>query len=383
MPALKKTLEPLAEGGAELTTGSMITDGRRLLFATRLRDDRLECFGIGGRPRPREDLAEALIREGREEAGLSVSPRDSSRTLFCVTGDRPEAVSLNEDLSPRPCLVWREDLPGPGGGMAMLSAVWEACVGSRDRPWPGAEIRRLVWLYPERCLNLSSPEPEIIGPGILPVPEMVLIGTAGFMAAVLRGVPIAGLQLERAFQRGRALLESHGAGSNLAEHSRKVALVALSLGRRLAERGAMIDVADLCLAALLHDIGKTPGGRCQGGEDDHAEASAEVLRAHGLAHLSGPVSRHMVTACLEPEWHPGWLEAVLFYADKVVADRYLGLERRLSDMAHRHRGLACRVEAARKPLLALEERLAGAAGLDRPRLKRLLYAAQLHQGWQP
>lgn len=380
MDPLWRALEPLSRGCVSVTTGAILPQKDKYLLAGYLEGETLHCFGIGGRPLPGETLLQALVREGREEAGLVLVPRDSCRTFFYVADQLPEVVTLSPPLSPRPALVWRGAVSGEAGEPSWLGVAWEADFFGEPRP--AAEIELLARLDPGFIAGEEDiGDPEIIGSQVLPEGGMSLIGSARYLAEFLRGDPAPwGQEISESLEEGREIMGRMGASGALWQHSRGVARAALALGRRLSCRGQSLDLASLALAALLHDVGKTSKGQELAGEREHGRASGEILRELGRDDLAGPVERHQIGQCLEPGWDPGLLEAIVYYADKVIGLRYMGLEERLDDMARRYPGLSDTIRLASPRLRTLEARLAEKCGLDRDGLERVLRVSQLQEG---
>ena len=127
----------------------------------------------------------------------------------------------------------------------------------------------------------------------------------------------------------------YGYPDYLREHSRIVGAIARALAEAHAARGAKIDVDMVVLAALLHDIGRTP--LMKGDPREHNELSALILAAEGLPACVEPARRHAIYTVLDPATAPSTLEEKIVY----VSDRRGGmgiedLSERAKDTAARH-----------------------------------------------
>ena len=127
----------------------------------------------------------------------------------------------------------------------------------------------------------------------------------------------------------------YGYPDYLREHSRIVGAIARVLADAHRARGARVDVETVVLAALLHDIGRSP--LLKGDTREHNELSALVLAAEGLDACVEPARRHAIYTVLDPATAPQTLADKLVY----IADRRGGmavedLEERSKDTAARH-----------------------------------------------
>lgn len=121
----------------------------------------------------------------------------------------------------------------------------------------------------------------------------------------------------------------------LREHSLVVGRIATVLARAHAEAGADLAVADVTLAAYLHDLGKSP--RFAGDARPHEELSAQALRAEGLGALAELARRHPVYAPADPALVPRDLsERIVYYADRRGERRVVSLAERFAGQAARH-----------------------------------------------
>ena len=126
----------------------------------------------------------------------------------------------------------------------------------------------------------------------------------------------------------------YGYPDYLREHSRIVGAISRALADAHAARGAKIDVDMVMLAALLHDIGRTP--LMKGDPREHNELSALILAAEGLPACVEPARRHAIYTVLDPATAPVTLEEKIVY----VSDRRGGM--RIEDLAERAKDTAAR-----------------------------------------
>ena len=141
------------------------------------------------------------------------------------------------------------------------------------------------------------------------------------------------------------LFEKYGYPDYLRQHSRIVGAIARTLAEAHAARGLKLDVEMVVLAALLHDIGRTPLMR--GDARGHNELSALILAAEGLPACVEPARRHAIYTVLDAATAPRTLEEKVVY----IADRRGGmsiedLEERAKDTAARHPQFAAEIARA-------------------------------------
>lgn len=117
-------------------------------------------------------------------------------------------------------------------------------------------------------------------------------------------------------------------------HVTIVAVVAVFLAEELRRAGREVRPELVRAAALLHDLGKSPG---LPRDVDHAAAGARVVAGLGYAELVEPIRRHIAHAVLDPDAAPRTIEEKLvYYADKLVARDYVGLSARFKDLKRRY-----------------------------------------------
>ncbi len=372
---LESALSFLEPPGTTRSTGSFIRGPSGLLFGATRGHGQISIIGIGGRPERGESLLMALEREGREEAGINLRPRDKDVTLFLVAGEVPDAVCLHRDMTPRPALVWAGPVEAKGKRMDYLCAVWECTYSGKPRP--GEEVDLLLWAAPEAVLSgrWLHDAVEPVGGSLSGTERLVPHGSA---ATARTWLAYKGSENPDPVP-GREILMRRGATDDLIIHSDLVALVSLAIGRRLQASGHDIDLEDLVTAGLCHDIGKA--GVAPGTDiSDHAAVSAVLARSEGLSpRIQTAIHQHMLPRIVDPGLGDDWTERVLFYADKVVGMEYMGITSRLDDLKARRPNIAPGVEICRQPLADLERAIARAAGLTVSQLQRVCYVASLGQ----
>jgi HD superfamily phosphodiesterase len=131
------------------------------------------------------------------------------------------------------------------------------------------------------------------------------------------------------------LFEKYGYPDYLREHSRIVGAIARTLAEAHVARGARIDIDTVVLAALLHDIGRSP--LMKGDPREHNELSALILAAEGLGACAEPARRHAIYGVLDPASTPSTLEEkIVFVADRRGGMGIEDLAERAKDTAARH-----------------------------------------------
>jgi hypothetical protein len=134
-----------------------------------------------------------------------------------------------------------------------------------------------------------------------------------------------------------------------------------------------VNVELVQMASLLHDIDKLD---TREGGGLHGQVGAERLAEMGHDELAAPVASHPVTALLDDARFPrGWPSVLVSVADRHVAGTFLTTDGRIDDLAARYPQHEAELDAARRPAHALEEEVAGAAGLSVDELVTRLRAA--------
>lgn len=165
-----------------------------------------------------------------------------------------------------------------------------------------------------------------------------------------------------------------GIPEGIITHSVAVARVAREIACTLREAGENVDVALTAAAALLHDIGKSPGLAVAGGPAEvtpHAWFGYRWLLGRGYAEpLARAVLVHGLDALFSDRYQPvSWEDIVVMWADKIVDRDFVGLPARLADLERRYPQFASRIRASRLPLEAIEARLASACRVTQVELR--------------
>lgn len=171
----------------------------------------------------------------------------------------------------------------------------------------------------------------------------------------------------------RGILASYQLPDGIVVHSEGVRRVAAGAARLVTGAGIPVDEQLVEVAALLHDIDKLEI-RSSGGE--HGLVGAAHLERMGYPELAMPVASHPISALLDDDRFPiGWPSVLVAVADRHVAQKFLTIDERLTDMIARHPRFSGQIEAARRPAHALEAQLAEAVGLEAAELLARLRAA--------
>ena len=121
------------------------------------------------------------------------------------------------------------------------------------------------------------------------------------------------------------ILKDVGCPSNVIEHCKAVARLAVQIARKCAENGVSVDVELVHIGALLHDI-----GRSKTHEVHHAIIGAEIARSLGLSesiiaiierHVGGGISSEEAVKLGWPKknYIPESIEEkIVSYADKLI-----------------------------------------------------------------
>ncbi len=171
----------------------------------------------------------------------------------------------------------------------------------------------------------------------------------------------------------RRLLDEADLPDGIVVHSEGVARVAAEAARMVREAGVAVDAQLIEAAALLHDIDK-PTVRQRGGV--HGETGARMLEEMGFAELAAPVASHPLPCLLDEERFPrGWPSVLVAVADRRVAQGFVSIDERLSEMAERHPEHRAAIGAARDAAHALERELVDVTGLAPEAVEDRLRAA--------
>lgn len=142
----------------------------------------------------------------------------------------------------------------------------------------------------------------------------------------------------------RELLRMAGAGAGLLRH---VELAACAAGQLACL--CRVDHASCVAGSLLHDIGRAGdaaslAARLSGKPPeafaalDHAQLGACIVGSAGAgyAHLAGAVGRHALGSVLGRFPPEGPVEQVVYVADKLVGQSWLGFRGRMDDLERRY-----------------------------------------------
>lgn len=160
----------------------------------------------------------------------------------------------------------------------------------------------------------------------------------------------------------------------LREHSIVVGRIATRLAEAHTAVGADLDPAVIGLGGYLHDIGKSPLLRSNGGDArDHHLLGALVLAAEGRADLVELSRRHPVYAPRDPATAPRTLaEKIVYYADRRGGQRVVTLEERIDEQLARSPGHAHERDADLGAARAIEAEVFRGIDLRPPDLMHLM-----------
>ncbi|MFT4343136.1 MAG: HD domain-containing protein [Candidatus Woesearchaeota archaeon] len=157
-----------------------------------------------------------------------------------------------------------------------------------------------------------------------------------------------------------ALLKETETPRNIFLHARKVQGVALFLAERLNEHGVPVNVENIRIAGILHDIKKFDEIKKECGA--HEDAGADLLIAKGFSEIAAIVRAHKTSNIYNG--FNSWEERILYYADKrVLHDNIISIDERLEDGARRYPVLSKDTEKIRLLLHALEDQIFKKIGL--------------------
>ncbi len=139
-------------------------------------------------------------------------------------------------------------------------------------------------------------------------------------------------------------------------HSLEVCRVAVALARRLNERGARYDIAEIEAAALLHDITKT---RSLSTGENHSLSGCAAVAAHGYHGVADIIRQHVAPDSGGPDISAA---EIVSYADKrVLHDRVVSLHERFAYLKNRYGKSPLdieRIDAAHQRTREIERRIA-------------------------
>lgn len=139
--------------------------------------------------------------------------------------------------------------------------------------------------------------------------------------------------MESIIEWGYELLAKEEVPHHIVSHSEKVALIAITLGTFHKEKGAPINLENLFLGALLHDIKKFSS--LKSGEN-HALAGYKLLKELGYERVGEIIYAHIFLKAPKPS-SPINEEEIVFYADKRVRHaEIVSLKERFKDLRERY-----------------------------------------------
>jgi hypothetical protein len=109
------------------------------------------------------------------------------------------------------------------------------------------------------------------------------------------------------------LLEENQTPANVIAHCEGVRDFALSLAKRLSEKGVEVNLPLVSSAAHLHDIEKL--------KPNHVMAGHDLIRSRGYPEVAVAMKTHGLENLHDPSFYPRTIEEkIIFYADKRVKD---------------------------------------------------------------
>lgn len=173
------------------------------------------------------------------------------------------------------------------------------------------------------------------------------------------------------------LIKEFHVPKHILAHSKKVAKVALFLGKKLIQKGEKVDLDLIEKGALLHDIVRIcdfdPWEPHKFSENQtkrelekwnflrkkfkgihHADAAYQIFMEKGYKNLAKVILKHKFVYILDKKFAPKtWEEKIVYYADKRVKhDKIVSLKERISDGKQRNvrgkKALALSAKAEKK-----------------------------------
>lgn len=158
------------------------------------------------------------------------------------------------------------------------------------------------------------------------------------------------------------LLASFELPAGIVTHSRGVSRVAAEAARLLAAAGASADPHLVEVAALLHDVDKL---ETRDDANEHGLLAARWMAERGYPELAEPIASHPIGCLLDPSRTPrGWDAVAVAVADRHVAQTFVTIDDRITDLGQRYPDFRTDLEAARAPAHAMQADLAMAARMS-------------------
>ncbi len=129
------------------------------------------------------------------------------------------------------------------------------------------------------------------------------------------------------------LLVSIEMPAHIRDHSQMVCRVALALADGLIHAGVDINRPLVRAAALLHDITKP---RSFETGENHAQTGGEYLLSLGFPEVGHIVRQHVILDHYDADTAPGEAEVVNYADKRVLHDRVVSLDERMSYILHRY-----------------------------------------------
>lgn len=134
-------------------------------------------------------------------------------------------------------------------------------------------------------------------------------------------------------QQCLSLMANHQMPAHIQEHSRKVAGIAVGLGRSLNHQGAGLNMELLEAGGLLHDIAKM---HCLHTGENHGLVGGRMVRQMGYPQVARIVEDHVNIAASDLQF-PMTESLLVNYADKRVKHtEVVSLEERFGDLVQRY-----------------------------------------------
>ncbi|MFN3505001.1 MAG: HD domain-containing protein [Caldimicrobium sp.] len=139
--------------------------------------------------------------------------------------------------------------------------------------------------------------------------------------------------MESIIDWGYELFKKEEVPEHIIRHSEKVALIALLLGQMHKERNTQLDIKNLTLGALLHDIKKYASLKTG---ENHALAGYKLMQELAYPRVGEIIYAHIFLKAPKPN-SPISEEEIVFYADKRVKhDKIVSLKERFKDLRERY-----------------------------------------------
>lgn len=162
-------------------------------------------------------------------------------------------------------------------------------------------------------------------------------------------------------------------------HSAAVAEIAAFLAERLRNNSHDLPPDLVEIAALLHDVDKTPSLKELRRSLGHGWAGAAWLTGRGYDELAAAVANHPATRLTDEAAFTRWLadatwpEKVVAYADKRATLELVPMDERFATWETRHPERADQIARGRALADTLEQQVCAAAGITPADVERLAW----------